>query len=1224
MADIKKLSIGDSMNYTIGGKKYGANDVPRLQPSQTGNAKTSSDISRESVQKVQSQTADYNKSGSDISKSGIQSEVSNAPKLVESIKTGTIPEKQNQNVPPSPYRPQATVGNTVQKHTAQTMTFAPSLGTENIKTESTINREAIQKAQSQTADYYKTSAYETSKSGIQSEAQRTPRTVEAIKTGANSTPGQSGSTYKPQAHPGAIGTPHITSPKIEPQQIKPVSGSLGTGGIKTESTISREAIQKAQSQTADYYKTSAYETSKSGIQSEIQRTPRTVEAVKTGASPIPGQSGSTYKPKVQPGASPIPQTGTVHRTLSNPYMQTGNVKTQSTISSEAVQKVQSQTADYTRTSAYNTSQAVIRDRIDKTPVNVAGIQTGSVRPKGANIPFFNVIENTRNRPFNLASAVTQASGKTQSALSGQEDLGTQAAGTGIGAGIAGVQALRVAQKVSENAPIVARNAVGQLYKAGKGIYQVGLTGGLAVVAVSRTAAFIQAGQFHAISHASLQMLKTQAISTGLSQTALAQRIIHSVNGIQTRIKNGIQTAAYVGSQIKTVYTLAKNTSVRIVRGMAAGTITVAIAKNVVARYANKIVRKGLAGVKTGVSTGIKTAGKGIVKGITKGTSFVTFKAIPGTGRFVLHSGIPSVAGILTGTDDYALQGVGHALTAADIGVQTAIKGIKATPYAVKTAVKTGKNIYGAGKGTLAAARFIKNNGLRAAWNAGRKKAAQAAAEAGKSIITALINAVKALGSKVIVPLIIIIVVVMAFNGVIMIPVTSVSSIFSSMFSTSDTGIDYDVRNYLNTIVPGLSTDFQQDLTDQITDSWDDCDIVRFYSNTSTDTKPIFSGITSTSLTDEELLNMVQSKITSVFPANEELLNMIQQIFNAVILMDYELEPTEAEAKTLTEESFDNLFTIVTVETIERCGQDLLTGEGTVTTHECGSVHALSDCPNMLTGTHSSYKCSDCCYYYCPGHNYKCESPHCHGHTSYCDGCEFACDGYAYCDGHDVISYTLSLDGIYALEAEYFLDPIEQLSNITNRTEQQNTQLQELKDYHEIFVEMMSQVSINYGGGLTISDLSNVTFKNGTRTANQDVINLALSQVGQIGGQPYWSYYGFSNRVEWCACFVHWCMRHTSSASSSYPTTSNNAYCQTIANNFKANGQWGNRSYINVVAGDTIFFDWQGDGHTDHIGLVIGTDGTNVYTVEGNSGDAVKVKSYPIGSSVIYGYGLMNY
>ena len=932
-----------------------------------------------------------------------------------------------------------------------------------------------------------------------------------------------------------------------------------------------------------------------------------MEAVKTGASPTPGQSGNTYRPQAQPGASHIPQPGAVRGTQSSPYVPTGNIKTQSTVSSEAVQKVQSQTANYNKTNAYNTSQAVIRDRVDKSPVNVAGIQTGSVHaPKGARIPFFNAVENTRNKPFNLTSAVTQVSGKAQSALSGQEDLGAQAAGTGVGAGIVGVQAFRVAQKVSENAPVVAKNAAGQLYKVGKGVYQVGLTGGLAVVAVSRTAAFVQAGQFQAISHASMQMLKAQAISTGLSQTALAQRIIHSVKGIQTKIQTGIQSAAYIGNQIKTGYSIAKNTSVRIVRGVAAGTITATVAKKAVEKYANKIVRTGLSGIKTGVKMGIRTAGKGIVKGVTKGTSFVTFKAIPGTGRFMLHSGIPTVAGILKGTDDYALQGMGHAFTAADIGVQTAVKGIKATPYAVKTAVKTGKNIYGAGKGTVAAARFIKNNGLRAAWNAGRKKATQAAVGAGKSIVTALINAAKALGGKVIVPLIIIVVVIMAINGVITVPATSISAIFSSMFSAKDTNTDYDIREYLNTIVPPLSTDFQQDLANQMTNSWNNYHIVRFYSNTG-------SG---------DVIDPTLSGINSVFPTNDELMNMIQPVFNVVVLMDYELEPTEAEAQALTEELFNKLFTVTTAVTFEQCGQDLLTGEGTVTIHDCGSVHALSDCPNEVTGTHSSYTCDDCCYYYCPG-GHDCGDEDCSG-NHYCDGCEFACGGYTYCGGHDVISYTLSLDGIYVLEAEYFLDPIEQLSNITNRTEQQEAQLQELKDYYEIFIEMMSQVSINYGGGLTVSDLSNVTFVNGTRTANQDVINLALSQVGQTGGQPYWSYYGFSSRVEWCACFVHWCMRHTSSASGSYPTTSNNAYCQTVANNFMSIGQWGDRSYTNLVAGDTIFFDWQGDGHTDHIGLVIGTDGTNVYTVEGNSGDAVKVKSYPIGSSVIYGYGLMNY
>lgn len=61
---------------------------------------------------------------------------------------------------------------------------------------------------------------------------------------------------------------------------------------------------------------------------------------------------------------------------------------------------------------------------------------------------------------------------------------------------------------------------------------------------------------------------------------------------------------------------------------------------------------------------------------------------------------------------------------------------------------------------------------------------------------------------------------------------------------------------------------------------------------------------------------------------------------------------------------------------------------------------------------------------------------------------------------------------------------------------------------------------------------------------------------------------------------------------SYPTkemTGNNAYCQSVANWFQSNGRWGDRNFTDLVAGDTIFFDWEGDGHTDHIGLVIGRD-----------------------------------
>ena len=55
-----------------------------------------------------------------------------------------------------------------------------------------------------------------------------------------------------------------------------------------------------------------------------------------------------------------------------------------------------------------------------------------------------------------------------------------------------------------------------------------------------------------------------------------------------------------------------------------------------------------------------------------------------------------------------------------------------------------------------------------------------------------------------------------------------------------------------------------------------------------------------------------------------------------------------------------------------------------------------------------------------------------------------------------------------------------------------------------------------------------------------------------------------------------------------------------------------------------FFDWEGDGETDHVGIVERCENGIVYTVEGNSGDACRQRSYPVGSSSIYGYGIPAY
>ena len=143
----------------------------------------------------------------------------------------------------------------------------------------------------------------------------------------------------------------------------------------------------------------------------------------------------------------------------------------------------------------------------------------------------------------------------------------------------------------------------------------------------------------------------------------------------------------------------------------------------------------------------------------------------------------------------------------------------------------------------------------------------------------------------------------------------------------------------------------------------------------------------------------------------------------------------------------------------------------------------------------------------------------------------------------------------------------------------------------------------------------------TSGGNQAIVEVALTQLGNEGGQPYWSWYGFGGRVEWCACFASWCADQCGYLESGIiPKFS---LCLDGVNWFKGKGQWQDKNY-EPQAGDLIFFDWGNDGSIDHVGIVEKCENGTVYTVEGNSGDACKQQSYPVGSSSIYGYGCPAY
>ena len=144
----------------------------------------------------------------------------------------------------------------------------------------------------------------------------------------------------------------------------------------------------------------------------------------------------------------------------------------------------------------------------------------------------------------------------------------------------------------------------------------------------------------------------------------------------------------------------------------------------------------------------------------------------------------------------------------------------------------------------------------------------------------------------------------------------------------------------------------------------------------------------------------------------------------------------------------------------------------------------------------------------------------------------------------------------------------------------------------------------------------------------NIVNVAKSQLGNDGGQPYWSWMGFNSRVEWCACFVSWCANECGYIS--VGVIPKFAACRNAVVWFQERGLWKDASYT-PKKGDLIFFDWDNksgsgsqDGIADHVGIVEKAADNKIYTIEGNSGDKCAQRSYDIGYYELLGFGIPQY
>ncbi|MZG89557.1 CHAP domain-containing protein [Enterococcus durans] len=137
--------------------------------------------------------------------------------------------------------------------------------------------------------------------------------------------------------------------------------------------------------------------------------------------------------------------------------------------------------------------------------------------------------------------------------------------------------------------------------------------------------------------------------------------------------------------------------------------------------------------------------------------------------------------------------------------------------------------------------------------------------------------------------------------------------------------------------------------------------------------------------------------------------------------------------------------------------------------------------------------------------------------------------------------------------------------------------------------------------------------------NSEIAKIASDELADgihEGGEKYWRWYGFNSRVEWCATFVSYVAEKANVKMERF------TYCPTGINNFKTNNQWQGGG-VEPKSGAIIFFDWDGDGVSDHVGIVEKFENNTVHTIEGNSGDIIARRSYEKNSSYILGYGILN-
>lgn len=469
-------------------------------------------------------------------------------------------------------------------------------------------------------------------------------------------------------------------------------------------------------------------------------------------------------------------------------------------------------------------------------------------------------------------------------------------------------------------------------------------------------------------------------------TVVAGKVQAQVASSAAKTAAVVKNAATTVKQVPTVVRAKITGAVKVVRGT--NRVTVANLVKRGGKAAGKAVRKGSAAA---VRKTINVGGRAITMGIVKGVVHIRRVTIPNVKRVA-----GGAAAMLASSDDAMLQGVGMAAKGTSVAIKTSVTVAKGTKNGIKTGIESGIRTAKAAKNTY---RYVKTNGVK-------KSAATALEKAGKSVVNLLIDAAKALGGKVLVPLLLIVCAVAVFasfisssGSLISTSVSSVGGMFSGVFGFSGSDETVVASEFVKKAVGGYVADDGSTvigLREDFIDTWVTVCTNKLqgeaYNKVSVSRVDRHGNILfgANYNKDGVLTTTLPSKTTMMnsFYSVDEIASIITPIFNAIIIADYNLAPTEAQAQQVVCDIFNLLFSVDVTDGAEYCA----------VTGACGLVHSSEiSCVSYVTEYHDAMYFAQCCDKYdCQGH----EQAKCDGHGTIVKQCK----GHQYMSGVDAYVY----------------------------------------------------------------------------------------------------------------------------------------------------------------------------------------------------------------------------